>query len=59
MTPDISLCVWRTECPLAGICHRVLAEPGEWNQSYFAPQPLGKDCQYFIPATPKDEKEKA
>jgi hypothetical protein len=59
MTPEISLCVWRHECPLAGICYRVLAEPDEWNQSYFAPSKLGKDCPYFIEATPKDEEKKA
>jgi hypothetical protein len=58
MTPDISLCVWRTECPLAGICYRVLAEPDEVRQSYFAPSnsKLGKDCPYFIEATPKEVK---
>ena len=56
MNPDIALCLWRTECPLAGLCHRVLTEPGEWNQSYFAPSgKLGKGCPYFIPATPKEE----
>jgi len=54
MTPDIALCVWRKECPLAGICYRVLAEPDEVRQNYFAPSKLGKECPYFI----EDKKEK-
>ena len=55
MTPDISLCVWRKECPLAGICYRILAEPDEVRQSYFAPPKLGKDCPYFIEEKPKEK----
>ena len=49
--PDISLCLWRKTCPLAPLCYRATAEPGELGQSYIAPDEVGKDCQYFMPTT--------
>jgi hypothetical protein len=57
MTPEtVALCLWRKECPLAGIYYRVPAEPSEVYQSYFAPSgKLGKDCPYFIEEKPKEK----
>ena len=45
---DISLCLWRSECPLSPRCHRATAEPSDYWQSYFAPSP-GEACEYYIP----------
>lgn len=60
MTPDISLCVWRSgACVLADTCYRATAEPDEVSQSYFAPSNPGEGCSYFIDATPKGEEKKA
>jgi len=55
MSPDISLCLWKKECPLAPLCYRATAEPDEVNQSYFAPDRPGENCRYYIPAKPDKE----
>lgn len=45
---DVTLCARRTECPCAAICRWALIEPGE-RQSWFAPDPMGLECESLEP----------
>jgi hypothetical protein len=44
--PDISMCTG-TACIYRTKCYRYTAQPNE-NQSYFQPEEVGEDCEYFI-----------
>jgi hypothetical protein len=44
--PDISMCT-RSDCPIRDECYRYNAYP-DTHQSYFKPERVGKDCEYFI-----------
>ena len=52
---DLSLCLWRKECPLAPRCYRTTAPPADVHQSYFAPTTRGEKCEHFIPNDDRKE----
>lgn len=51
--PDITMC-HGGECPQKGTCHRHVARPNPYRQSYFVDPPYKEDgtCEYYRP-TPK------
>jgi hypothetical protein len=46
--PDITMCDGQ-DCPMKDTCHRYLAKPSEYRQSYFVEVPLEKDgtCKHY------------
>lgn len=47
--PDISLCHKESAiaCPISEKCYRATANPSPLRQSYFIPDNIGNDCEYF------------
>ena len=53
--PDIALCTGEG-CPLKEKCHRYLAKPCEYRQSYFATPPYKDgECEHFWEEKPKSD----
>ena len=53
--PDEFNCLWRKECPLAGICRHVVRE--DVTLLYTTITRVGKECPYFVEDHPKEEDE--